>query len=548
MHTRLTHHATVRTWTVWTGFGLALALTLAACSGGGSSSGGGATAGASGTNTVTGIMPASSATAQNIPSSPLTMIAKWLNRLTTTDSAYAVSKGAVAIAGSSIKAAPMGDGRFELLHVPDGAWTLTVTTPDGESGTIPLTLPPGGGAVIDLGHVTVWKGKTSAHYEPSHERSLYPGFIQIRGAVSGLSQTFTQVPAGDTCERFVAAGLTLCFDRHTEFNPPLQALSFENTDPSGKVVEIVAEPFGDATSNVFRARRIQRNNGSASANDNTVQAVGPITELGADTITLFSTPMIVDNDPTTPDLPNKHAITFNTIPARFNPHGLEQHLSRGLVVQIDTPKKNKTAPAVTLNTSGQQIADADRVTLVRLGEGVCEKGEFIRVTGEVFSPNANTSTFGLATAANGVVFVQTDAATQFDEPLTGFTSLVAGQFVNVFALPPNNVGGPLRAILVDTAAAAGEIEVRGVVSLLDTTKQTFVVSGITFCYSDICTRSTPTEFVGAAPIANGQFVEVLGKAPASAGGLSPAVRVELESDPRPSSCSDGKGRDDDGHS
>ena len=83
---------------------------------------------------------------------------------------------------------------------------------------------------------------------------------------------------------------------------------------------------------------------------------------------------------------------------------------------------------------------------------------------------------------------------------------------------------------------------RGVISSLNTSTHTFVVSGLTLCYD--C-GGTTTEFVGvtSTTLANGQFVKVLGTAPN--GGISTALRVELEADPRPSSCSDGGGRDDD---
>jgi hypothetical protein len=216
-------------------------------------------------------------------------------------------------------------------------------------------------------------------------------------------------------------------------------------------------------------------------------------------------------------------------------------------VQIDTPKHNKNTPAVTTNQSGQQVAEADRVVVFRSGKNGCDLGDVLRVTGTVFSPHAATSTFGLTTANNGIVFVQTDGSTRFDEPFTGFGSLTTGSAVNVFALPPLTVGGPLRALLVDEAAAPGTIEARGIVSNHDASAKTFVVSGITFCYSAVCTGTTPTQFVGfgSVSLANGQFVEVRGTAPAAPGGTSAALRVELEADPRPSSCSDGKGTDDD---
>ena len=533
--------------TVGTLVGLFLSLSITSCGSGSSSSSsttGGSGAAASGTNVVTGIMPTASTTAQTATPSGTTFFANLFHWMTTTDSAYAVSKGRVGILGTTIQAKPMGGGRFELLGVPDGAMTLEVVTPDQETGRITLTLPTGGGALVDLGQVTVKKGILSAQYLPSGENTFYPALLEARGEVSELPTTFTAPPANNACQQFVVAGVHFCFDQNTRFNPPLSsAKPFTNTITS-EVADIIAEPYGDATSNVFRARRIQRNSGSASANNNTLQMIAPITDLGPNAITLFGTPLITDNDPNTPDLPNKHAITFDTSKAKFDPRSLEQNLLRGLVVQIDTPKKNRTSPAVTINPSGQQVAEADRVTLARLGGANCANGEFIRVTGTVFGPDASTSTFGLTTVS-GLVFVKVDPVTRFDDPLTDFSSLTVGPIIEVFALPPQTVGGPLRALLIDEAAAAGEIEVRGVLSHLNTSTHTFVVAGITFCYSAACTGTTPTEFVGvtSTTLANSQFVEVLGTAPN--GGNSTALRVEVEVDPRPSSCSDDKGTDDD---
>lgn len=523
--------------------GLSLSLSIASCGSESSPTSGTTPVSSpnSGTNVVTGIMPTAATTARTATPSDIISFASLFHWLTTIDSAYAVSKGHVEILGTTIQANPMGGGRFELMGVPDGPVTLEVITPDQETGRITLTLPPGGGALVDLGHVTVRRGNANAQYLPSHKNTFYPAFLQARGAVSGLSQAFSNTPTDDICREFIVAGVHFCFDRDTRFNPPLSAHSFNNTSVDNKVADILAEPYGDATSNVFRARRIQRNNGSSSANDNTVQAIAPITDLGSNTITLFGAPLITDNDPNTPDLPNNHAITFDTTRARLNPRGLEQNLLRGLVVQIDTPKQNRTGPAVTTNQSGQHVAEADRVKLVRFGNPDCANGELIRVTGTVFSPNSSTFTFGLTTAS-GSVFVQADPATRYDEPLTDFSSLTVDRVIEVYALPPQRVGGPLRALLIDVAAAPGEIEVRGVISSLNTSTHTFVVSGLTLCYD--C-GGTTTEFVGvtSTTLANGQFVEVLGTAPN--GGISTALRVELEADPRPSSCSDGGGRDDD---
>jgi hypothetical protein len=99
---------------------------------------------------------------------------------------------------------------------------------------------------------------------------------------------------------------------------------------------------------------------------------------------------------------------------------------------------------------------------------------------------------------------------------------------------------------VDLKQALGNdpSEVRGAITSLNTTNtpMTFIVAGITFCYN--CNGKT-TQFEGltAATLANGQFVEVHGTALSN--GVSTALEVELEDDPRPSSCSDDEGRDDD---
>jgi uncharacterized protein DUF5666 len=114
----------------------------------------------------------------------------------------------------------------------------------------------------------------------------------------------------------------------------------------------------------------------------------------------------------------------------------------------------------------------------------------------------------------------------------------------VTALPPQTTGGPLQAVEVDLEDALGNgaIEVRGAISSLDTIMRTFIVAGITFCYN--CNAVT-TQFEGlsVATLANGQFVEVTGTTLSN--GVSTALEVELENDPRPSSCSDDDGRDDD---
>ncbi|HSA62537.1 MAG TPA: DUF5666 domain-containing protein [Nitrospiraceae bacterium] len=537
-------HSSLPLAILWGVLVMSLSLASYSCSGSGDGTPPPTASTASGTNVVTGIMPASSTVAQRTEFSFATLVADAFQWLTTTDSAFAVSKGRVEIVGTAIKAYPVGNGRFELLRVPAGPITILFVSPDNESGTLNLFLPSGGNAVIDLGKVTIWKGRATPEYEPSHENSLYPGFLQARGAVSGLSASFSTPPANGVCEPFVVAGVTFCFDEHTQFTPPLSSQTFQNTNGTNEVAVVVGAPTDDPNSIVFRAKRIQRNHGAPSANDNTVEAVAPITDLGQQTITLFGTPLKPDdNDPNTSEV-NEHAITFNTAKAKFNPRSLENQLSRGLVVGIETPKNNHSGPAVTTTQTGVQVAEADRVRLIRLGNDHCTTGEFIHVQGKVFSPHAPTQTFGLTTTSGMNLFVQVqDSLTRFDEPLTNFDSLKDGMIVDVFALPPVTPGAGLRAVLIDEAADMGEIEIRGVVSSVDTANKKFVVAGITFCYDSGCVPSITTEFVGLTPPPQvGQFVEILGAAQSIS--VTNALRVELEQDPRPSSCSDGNGEDD----
>src|SRR5207342_1671493 len=161
---------------------------------------------------------------------------------------------------------------------------------------------------------------------------------------------------------------------------------------------------------------------------------------GPDTITVFSTPPITDNDPNTADLPNAHAITLNAAQAKFDPRSLAGNLSKGLFVEITTPKKNNTSPAVTLDQQGNQVATADRVRLVRVPEP--PTGQMLTIEGTISSLNPNSNTFGVN---NDTVFVHvTDNVTRFEEPLTAFGSLQVGQVVDVTAFPPKTVGGPLE--------------------------------------------------------------------------------------------------------
>jgi hypothetical protein len=447
--------------------------------------------------------------------------------------------GVVEVVGKNVRAQPTGGGRFTLVGVPDGSVTLKFTLPDGATGNLPLTLPTGGGALLDLGIVAVRNGVVS--YTPSHINPLFPGYIKARGQVSGLSNASVQPAPTEACElhTFVVAGVDFCFDHDTRFDPPLSVQPFTNSEsPQGfSVADVIGSPYGDPSSRLFRAHRIQRNNGAPAAVNNTIQAIGPITDIGNGTVTLFGTPLITDNDPATPDVPNAHAITFTTTGAKFEPRSLEANLTKGLVVEVVTPKKSATPP-VTIDADGNQVAQADRLRLVRFPDRDCLKGELITAGGEIVSVDVQTQTFGirLPDPTNSLVFVQTvENVTRFDEPLTGFSSLTVGQVVSVIALPPKAVGGPLQALQVELAPANGEIQVRGIVSGLDENAKTFLVAGIEFCYDCDGVITEFDDFTQSKPFDNGAFVEVLGKAQLN--GLSAAIRVEGKEGPGAGVCS-----------
>ena len=246
---------------------------------------------------------------------------------------------------------------------------------------------------------------------------------------------------------------------------------------------------------------------------------------------MFSTPPITDNDPNTVDLPNAHTITFNTAQAKFDPRSLEENLSNGLFVEVTTPKKDATGPAVSLDAQGNQIATADRVRLVRVPKP--PTGELLNIEGTISSLIPNSKTFGMN---NDTVFVHvTDNVTRFEDPLTSFSSLQVGQTLEVTALQPKTVGGPLEALAIKLTETPTEtIEAHGQISSLDQTNRTFVVAGISFCYD--C-NAVNTEFIDvtAETLADGQTVRVLGTAVVN--GLSTATRVDREQDPLPMAIS-----------
>lgn len=504
-------------------------LSLISCGSGGSGSSGSAS---TGSNVVTGTMPTNAVASREPAPDRRSFFAQLWNFLATEPLAFAMSKGSVQVVGTSIKALPVGGGRFELLGVPDGPVTIQFTTPDGVTGTLTLNLPQGGGALMDLGTVIV-KHDGRVEFRPSSTNARFPSVIKARGKVSDLAAPASAVPTDETCQTFVVAGLTFCFDQHTRFDPPLSGANpLVNTDSSNLIVDVIGEPTADATAHVFHARRIQRNHGAPAAVNEKIKVLAPITNVGEDTITLFGG---------TSDTSNAHAIRFNTASAKFEPGALKQNVVKGLLVEV-------IAGPVSTDQAGTQSSVANMVKLVRLNDKHCSKGELLDVEGTISSLQSQSKTFGLN---SDKLFVHAiDNLTRFDDPLTSFDSLKVDQLVEVTALPPQNTGGPLQAVEVKLKDALGTTpsempsEVRGAISSLNTTNtpMTFIVAGITFCYN--CNGKT-TQFEGltAATLANGQFVEVHGTALMD--GISTALEVEKEDDPRPSSCSDHEGHDDD---
>jgi hypothetical protein len=501
-------------------------LSLISCGSGGNGSGGSPSMASTGSNVVTGTMPMTAVASRESAPDTRSFFAQLWNVLTTEPLAYAMSKGSVQVVGTSIKALPVGGGRFELIGVPDGPVTIQFTTPDGVTGTLTLNVPQGGGALVDLGTVIV-KNDGRVEFRPSSMNARFLSVVKARGQVSGLAAPASAVPTDGTCPTFVVAGVTFCFDQHTWFDPPLSVANpLVNTGSSNLILDVIGEPTADPTAHVFHARRIQRNHGAPAVVNEKIKVLAPITNVGEDTITLFGG---------TPAAPNAHAITFNTASARFEPRALKQNVVRGLLVEV-------IAGPVSTDQNGNQSSVASKVKLVRLNDERCSKGELLDVEGMISSLQPQSKTFGLN---SDKLFVHViDNLTRFDDPLTSFDSLNVGQLVDVTALPPQTTGGPLQAVEVDIEDALGNApsEVRGAVSSLDTTNKTFIVAGITFCYN--CNGVT-TQFEGltATTLANGQFVEVHGTALSN--GVSTALEVEQEDDPRPSSCSDHEGRDDD---
>jgi len=417
----------------------------------------------------------------------------------------------------NISAFPVGGGRFVLTGVPDDNVMIHMTTPDRVTGQLNLTLPMGGGAFVDLGAVLVHQNGLVEFFPPVSSE-LFPSALKARGLVSGLSTPVSSVPLDQSCPTFLVDGLTLCFDRNTQFAPPLVTAPLSN----GQNVELIAVPTGDPASAIFRVLRVQRNSGVHASIQNTVKIVAPITDLGVGTVTLFGG---------SPSAPNAHAITVDISQANFAPPQLQNHLVKGLLVEVITGVMSSHAP-------GTQSTVATSVKIIRVGEGEIMTGHVIKLEGTISSIQKNTEILGLN---NDTVFVQvSDNITQFDDPLASFASLQVGQPVDVTAVPSKTTGGPIQALEVELEEALPPVAIgaRGTVSSHDMTKETFVVAGITFCFN--CHNVT-TDFKGAT-LANGQFVEVQGTAISA--GVSTAVTVGQEQAPTVSSTSEGTGTDD----
>src|SRR5690348_7488156 len=167
-------------------------ISLISCGSGGSGNGGPSMA-STGSNVVTGTMPMT-AVASRVPiTDTRSFFTQLWNFLTEEPLAYAMSKGRVEVLGTTIKALPIGGGRFELIGVPDGPVTIRFTTPDGVMGTLTLTLPPGGGALVDLGTVIV-KNDGRVEFRPSSTNARFSSVVKARGKVSGLASPVSVVP------------------------------------------------------------------------------------------------------------------------------------------------------------------------------------------------------------------------------------------------------------------------------------------------------------------------------------------------------------------
>jgi hypothetical protein len=471
-------------------------------------------------------MPLSAATALQQGTEPASMVAQLWRWLTQSGEAYAAGKGHVRVVGTNIEAFPIGGGRFELIGVPDGPVTLAVTTPDGVTGTFTLTLPTSGGgadggALVDLGILTVRRNGLVLYQPPVSSDDL-PLAVQVRGTVSGLASVVSGVPADGSCPTFVVAGLTFCFDQHTQFSPPL---SSSNALANGQTVEVRGSPSSDPSSRIFQALDVQTlaSSPSGQAPLAGIRVIAPITGFDVGTLTVFGGSM------TAPDV---HALTFTIGQAAFHPPSLAGHLANGLLVTV-TGTPVSTDPA-----SGQLSATASVVNLVPVPNRRQYHRHVVRLQGTVSSLQSQSGIFGLNRDS---VFVKVANQTLYEAPLTGFASLAAGQSVRVLGFAATVAGASVWAADVEPGSITDltVLEARGTISSLDRTRQIFVVAGITFQYGS---STRWLDNLSSQTLTNGLAVHVWGTA--LTGGVSTALAVKAEASQSFSSTSDKSGTDD----
>ena len=118
--------------------------------------------------------------------------------------------------------------------------------------------------------------------------------------------------------------------------------------------------------------------------------------------------------------------------------------------------------------------------------------------------------------------VLVDAATSFDDsiPTASLAGLTVGDFVEVNGLFDSD--GRIRATRIELGA--GEVEVHGVISALDTGAQTFAINNLVVNYDGVTVIDD--NFPGGM-FANGDFAEVKGADP---GPNAPLLATKIEAD------------------
>ena len=189
---------------------------------------------------------------------------------------------------------------------------------------------------------------------------------------------------------------------------------------------------------------------------------------------------------------------------------------------------------VRYDTSNAQFTDEGAA----IAQGDLKVGQFVRLHGEVSASGTARAMkierddllegpIGAIDAVAGtlVVLGQTvviDADTSFDERIVpaSLAGLALAQWIEVDGLPGPD--GIIHATRIEPKAAAGEMEVTGVVSALDTTVRTFRIGSLVIDYMQASLDDFP-----AAGIANGDRVEAKGNA-LNANGELIATEVELQ--------------------